>query len=124
VACAQNATSVDSVYECTKEFNRGGGSCRTSTAAFKIAFLNSPLAKEKQGYKLAKAFVKDSVRPLNAHRFIFLSNGNGNYVIDPYWGMFENLTTSVKKNTALFYDNPTSKNYRSIVYKVDFFYNG
>ena len=128
VDCGKNATSLNEVYNCTVEFNKktlkeGKGNCRTSTSAFKIAFINSPIAANNNGadFKLMKAFVKDRY---NAHRFIILSNRNGNFVIDPYWGIFDDLTASVKKISDLFYNKKNSMNYRGLVYKVDYFYLG
>lgn len=126
VACGRNSTSLNDIYNCTVEFNEktlkeGKGNCRTSTSAFKLAFINSPIAANNSGadFKLMKAFVKDGY---NAHRFIILSNKNGNFVIDPYWGIFNDLAASVKKNSDLFYNKESSMNYRELVYKVDYFY--
>lgn len=127
IKCGKNATSVNDIYACTIKFNadlakKMQGNCRISTSAFKIAFVNSPLAANNSGvdFKLMKAFVKGN--GYNAHRFIVLSNDNGNFVIDPYWGINENMTTAVKKYSKAFYDDKNSTNYRGLVYKVDYFY--
>ena len=127
VNCSKKADSINDVYKCTVEFNKkllkqGKVNCRVSTSAFKIAFINSPLAANgsKADFKLMKAFVDGS--NYNAHRFIVLSNKNGNFVIDPYWGMADNISTAVKKNSDSFYNNKTALNYRGLVYKVDYFY--
>jgi len=127
IKCSKNATSVNNIYTCTTKFNadltkKMQGNCRISTSAFKIAFMNSLLAANNSGmdFKLMKAFVRG--KGYNAHRFIVLSNKNGNFVIDPYWGINENMTTAVKKYSKAFYDDKNSTNYRGLVYKVDYFY--
>jgi hypothetical protein len=127
VKCGKNATSINDIYNCTIKFNadlykKKQGNCRTSTSAFKIAFMNSPLAANNSGanFKLMKAFVKGA--GYNAHRFIVLSNRNGNFVIDPYWGQNEDLSTAVKKYSNSFYNETNASNYRYLVYKVDYFY--
>lgn len=126
-SCGASANSIEDVYECVRSFNLGLfadglGNCRTSTSAFKIAFTASPLAKSNNSYKLMKAFVKDENDPFNAHRFVVLSNKNGHFVIDPYWGMFDDMNTSVIRNSDLFYDDSSSKNYRGLVYRIDYFF--
>ncbi|MEM2974437.1 MAG: hypothetical protein QW112_02320 [Candidatus Micrarchaeia archaeon] len=133
--CSRNATSIEEVYSCTAEFNKGllkegRGNCRISTSAFKLAFLNSKLysnmniSTAEGNFKLMKAFAKGDTpsTKYSNHRFILLSNKNGNFVIDPYWGMFEDLNKSVVKYSRSFYDDDNSLNYRRLVYKVDYFY--
>ena len=124
IAQAKNASSISDLYDAVREFNvnlarKGIGNCRISTSAFKIAFLNSPLANRSNDYKLMKAFVEDGY---NAHRFIILSNKNGNFVIDPFWGKNKNMSDSVKTYSASFFDDTSAANFRGLVKKVDTFY--
>lgn len=125
IASVQNASSISDIYNAVRQFDinlsqEGLVNCQVSTSAFKIAFLNSPLAKEKENYTLMKAFVNDGY---DAHRFIILSNSNGNFVIDPLWGMNENLSQSVETNSNFFYNDPSSPNYRGKVDQVSVFFN-
>jgi len=125
--CSANTSSINDIYECTKAYNKqlaaeGYGNCRLSTSAFKIAFLNSPLAGQKNGYGLMKAYAEGTGGSLSAHRFIVLSNKEGNFVIDPFWGADEGLKTAVDKYTATFFGDAKSPNYKDSVYKIDIFY--
>jgi hypothetical protein len=127
LTCSANATSINDIYGCAKAFNKqlqseGYGNCRLSTSAFKIAFLNSPLAGQRNGYKLMKAFAQTD-GGMSAHRFIILSNKEGNFVIDPFWGAGEDLNASVGRYTAAFFDDAGSANYRGSVYKIDVFHD-
>lgn len=126
--CGSMAGSISDIYDCVVEFNRAHNAtstCRSSTSAFKIAFMQSRLGDVANGteadYSLAKAFVREGN---NGHRFIVLLNSNGYYVIDPYWGGGWGLkmAQAVKEFTRTFYDDAGSANHRSLVDRVEFFF--
>ena len=102
---------------------RRAGNCKTSTAAFKIAFLKSPLFKlnKTDNFTLKKVYVWDEAS-YNAHRFITLENGNGVYVLDALWCRDGKLEECVRDATRRFYEDRDSVNYRGIVYKEDKIY--
>jgi len=116
--CSKNASDIKDVYRCTQEFNReANGTCLTSTSAFKLAFLNSPLPEENDSYKLLKVFVYDE-KTYNAHRYIALKNGNGYYILDPFWCHGDDIDRCIHSHTLLFYNDAESPNYRGVVYKT------
>ncbi len=126
-ACGRNATNISQIYRCTIEFNEEidemGGNCRTSTSAFKLAYLVSELAREKEvsnsTWELSKVYVLDNER-YNAHRFVTLRNEHGYYVLDPLWCMNENdIEGCIENATDRFYNEAGGVNYRGYVYKVD-----
>ena len=118
--CAANASTITDIYTCVQEFNREQpGSCLTSTSAFKIAYLNSPLYGQPHSYELSKVFV--SGPNYNAHRYVVLKNENGYYVLDPLWCRGNNTDFCITTHTKMFYDNEKAINYRGIVFKVDRF---
>lgn len=122
LSCGKNASSIKDIYKCTQEFNNySGGTCLTSTSAFKLAFLNSPLPKENGSYELFKVFVYDN-ETYNAHRYITLRNGNGYYILDPFWCHGDDIDKCVYSHTLLFYNDNESPNYRGIVYKTSKIY--
>jgi len=130
-ACGASAKSITDVFACAVQFNKEtenkSGNCRTSTSAFKIAFLKSPLYKTVKGnstdenFTLKKVYVWDPIK-FNAHRFITLENNNGVYVLDALWCKSGNMTDCIKQATKRFYEDKSSVNYRGIVYKEDTIY--
>lgn len=116
--CSKNASSIKDIYRCTQEFNREvNGSCLTSTSAFKLAFLNSPLPKENGSYELMKVFIRDE-KTYNAHRYITLRNENGYYILDPFWCHGDDIDRCIHSHTMMFYKNEESPNYRGFVYGI------
>ncbi len=125
--CGRNATSVMGIYSCAVEFYRqnkdAGANSRTTTSAFKIAFLASNLSTSQKDsdYSLMKVYMSD-MATYNGHSFIALKNKNGYFALDAPWCFGDDMDRCVEATTHGFYEDSKAPFYKGYIYKTDLIY--
>ncbi len=125
--CGSNATTIMGVYTCAVQFYREnknkGANSRTTTSAFKIAFMASNITKttKDSDYTLMKVYMSDKAT-YNGHSFIALKNNNGYFALDAPWCFGDDMERCVKSTTRGFYEDASAPFYKGYISRTDVIY--
>lgn len=125
--CGAQASTVMDVYSCAVQFyreNKGNGAnSRSTTSAFKLAFLSSGISESPKDsdYTLMKIYMYDK-ETYNGHSFIALKNNNGYFALDAPWCFGDDMDRCVEATTKGFYEDSSAPFYRGYIYKTDVIY--